>query len=156
MMIRIAHEADCDAIGKLWGQLVAYHRQLDDAMPASAIDGEMRYASRIRNHLGDSYAQTLVAEVEGEVVGFITGMILDLMPEMFEEDVAGMVGDIFVLEAFRNQGVGKALLDALRDWFRLRGASYYEWHVAVKNVTAMRFWEANGGRGTMLRMRATL
>ena len=40
MMIRTANAHDVDAIGELWLQLVAYHRQIDpENMPESARGG---------------------------------------------------------------------------------------------------------------------
>jgi GNAT superfamily N-acetyltransferase len=157
MIIRPAKEADTERIGEMWLDLVNYHRDLDESMPTAAKDGHHRYAQRIRYSLNDSYQKVLVAEENGELLGYVTGMIIDIVPEMFVEERAGMIGDIYVLPNQRGKGIGKALMQVMKDWFKLRGVSYYEWSVASQNTAGVRFWEESmKGKSIMLRMRAAL
>lgn len=157
MIIRLAKPADCDRIGELWRDLVQYHRDLDDNMPTAANDGHIRYAQRLRYGLNDTYQRILVAEENGEIIGYVTGMIVDIVPEMFLEEKAGMIGDIYVQPSRRNQGTGKALMQTMKDWFKLRGITYYELSVASSNPAGIRFWqETMQGKPIMLRMRAAL
>lgn len=157
MIIRPAKVDDAQAIGVLWLDLVQYHRELDDNMPIPADDGLQRYAQRIRNTVYDDLSQTYVAEENGEIVGYVMGMVIDLLPEMFLDERAGMVGDIFVSQERRGEGIGIALMDVMKNWFRLRDVSYYEWYVASANQTGIRFWEHTmHGEAIMLRMRAEL
>jgi GNAT superfamily N-acetyltransferase len=157
MIIRPAKEADTERIGEMWLDLVNYHRVLDDSMPTPAKDGHHRYAQRIRYSLNDSYQKVLVAEENGELLGYVTGMIIDIVPEMFIEERAGMIGDIYVQPNQRGKGIGKALMQVMKDWFKLRGVSYYEWSVASQNIDGVRFWEESmKGKSIMLRMRAAL
>jgi len=157
MIIRLAKETDVETIGALWLELVLYHRQLDEHMPLPARDGSERYAQRILHSLYDSYHSILVAEIDGVVIGYIYGMVIDLVPEMFVVERAGMVGDIYVSEAHRGKGVGKALVQTMKDWFKLRGVRYYEWSVATANQPGIRFWQHTmGGQPIMLRMRAAV
>lgn len=108
MLIRVAQAEDCERIGVLWSQLVAYHRSLDAVMPEAAQDGPQRYAARIQSLLNDPYSRTYVAVVDGEIVGYITGMIADMRLEMFAAEVTGFIGDVFVDEANRERGIGRA------------------------------------------------
>jgi GNAT superfamily N-acetyltransferase len=156
MMIRTASANDVDAIGELWLQLVAYHRQIDpDNMPEAASDGARRYAVRIGDSLDDTHTRVFVAEDKGRIVGYVMGVIVDMLPETFEEARSGFLADIFVLGEYRHQGVGRALVEALRNWFQNRGVTHYEWFVAEKNAEARRFWEKVGGINVMIRMRAS-
>ena len=156
MIVRPVRQADCATVGRLWEQLVGYHRSLDDAMPQAAPDGGERYAVRVESFLNDAHTRTYVAEVDGAIVGYVTGMILDMRPEMFVEEVSGMIGDIFVLETHRKQEVGKALVRAMEGFFASRGIRYYEWFVATANVEGRAFWETLGGRNVVTRMRAEI
>jgi GNAT superfamily N-acetyltransferase len=157
MIIRPAKVEDAERIGQLWLELVAYHRQLDDNMPLPARDGHLRYASRIRHALNDSYQRILVAEDDGEVIGYVYGMVIDLVPEMFLTERAGMVGDIYVEQEHRGTGIGKALMHTMQDWFRLRGVRYYELSVASANQPGIRFWQHTmHGQSIMIRMRVSV
>ena len=157
MIIRPAKKSDTKTIARMWLDFVEFHRQFEEATPQVTEGGEERYAMQIRWSIDDDYAQTFVAEDKGQVVGFVYGMVMSLTAEMFVDERAGMVGDIYVIPEFQRQGVGKALMAAMKDWFKLRGASYYEWHVATENERGIRFWrDIMGGRAFMVRMRASL
>jgi hypothetical protein len=48
-------------------------------------------------------------------------------------------------------------MQAMKDWFKLRDVSHYEWYVAAMNETGIRFWEKTmGGQAVMVRMRASV
>jgi GNAT superfamily N-acetyltransferase len=149
-------EEDAQTIGLLWEQLVMYHRERDTAMPIAAADGAYRYSQRVVNSIRDPYVQTLVAEYDGEVVGYVMGTIVDLLPEMFEAERAGFLADIYVVDGLRGQGIGRALVKALTDWFRGRGIGHMEWYVASSNAEGIAFWESIGGFDVMRRMRLSL
>lgn len=154
MKIRVARSEDADGIGSLWLELVEYHRSLDENMPQPSPDGSHRYAQRIRYTLDDETNLVLVAEEDTVMVGYILGMVIDLLPDVFLAERAGMVADVFVRPEWRGQGVGTALMSAMRDWFVLRGVTHYELYVAAVNAQGRRFWEKTmGGVPVMLRMR---
>lgn len=155
MIIRPVKREEVDEIGKLWFELVTYHRDLSDTMPIPAEDGAERYAARIRWSVDDNHVQTFVAEDEGKLIAYVYGTVVDLLPEMFKDERAGIIGDIYVSAEKRGTGVGTALVQAMKDWFKLRGVSHYEWHVAAMNEQGIRFWEKTmGGKQVMIRMRA--
>jgi GNAT superfamily N-acetyltransferase len=157
MIIRAAKAEDCETIGAFWQALVAHHHDLDSDLPQALADGAARYATRILEQLDDPYRQTLVAlDDDGKLIGYVLGMVMDFMPDLFEQERVGMLADIFVLPEHRGQGVGKALVLALCDWFRARRVTSYEYYVAAKNPQAQAFWQAMGGRASMIRMKATL
>jgi ribosomal protein S18 acetylase RimI-like enzyme len=125
-------------------------------MPVPAEDGAIRYASRIANTLNDTHTRVIVAEEDGEVVGYVMGVIVDLLPEVFEAERSGFVADIFVLAEARGQGTGRALIEAMKRWFRGRGIHHFEWYVASSNKDGIAFWRAVNGEEVMLRMRANI
>ena len=143
-----------EAVAQLWTALVEYHRTLDSSLPPAAPQGAKRYARRLTDRLDDPMSRVLVAEADGKIVGYVLGVVVDLAPEMFAQEASGFLADIFVEEAYRNAGVGTALVDALSAWFKEKGLRYYEWHVAARNTESLAFWQSIGGREVMLRMRA--
>jgi ribosomal protein S18 acetylase RimI-like enzyme len=156
VIIRPVTSEDAPAIAQLWESLVAFHQTLDSALPGAAPNGAGRYTKRLLQHLDDPYTHALVAEDAGEIVGFMLGMIVDLLPDIFAQEPGGFLADMFVDADYRRRGVGKALVNALQDWFREQGVDHFDWHVAAHNADALAFWRSIGGREVMIRMRAQL
>ncbi|MCL4256632.1 MAG: GNAT family N-acetyltransferase, partial [Anaerolineae bacterium] len=121
-----------------------------------ATDGGELYANRMASLLDDSYHQLLVADHNGQLVGFVLGMIADYMPEIFLPETTGFLADIFVDEIYRGVGVGKKLVSGLSAWFKSRGIMTMEWYVASENAPARAFWEHIGGKSLIIRMQLTL
>lgn len=156
VIIRPAQITDADAIATLWEQLVTYHHELDDNLPIAVEDGGRLYADRIIDRLDDTHTQTYVAESKDMVIGYILGVIVDLVPEMFVQETGGFLADIFVDKDHRRQGVGRKLVDELSDWFRTKGVAYLELYVAFENANGRAFWKSVGGRDIMSRIRVQL
>lgn len=154
--IRPAVLDDQEAIARLWAGLVAYHHQRDAALPAAAYQGPKRYARRVVQRLDDPHHCVLVAELDERVVGFVLGMVVDLLADIFDQKPIGFLADIYVDETCRRRGIGRALVAALAAWFRERGLRSFEWQVAACNPEGLAFWRAMGGRDVMVRMRAEL
>lgn len=138
----------------MWEDLVAYHRTLGPDLPKVALDGARKYARLLTQRLNDPYTRAFVAEDDGRHVGFVLGMIVDLVPDIFAEEPCGFLADIYVDSAYRRRGIGRKLVKALVDWFKERGAPYFDWQVASLNKEGQAFWRALGGRDLMVRMRA--
>ncbi len=155
-MIRSANEADAKGIGCLWLEMVAFHQTFDALTFRASEDGGERYAQRIRQRLSDPWTRILVAEVEGELVAYALGLIADITTEMFQPLRSGLLADIYVAADHRRQGLGSELVAQMSDWFQRQKVSHFEWHVSAQNPGAIQFWEAIGGKTTMLRMRATI
>lgn len=155
VVIRAALADDVEQIGILWQQLVDYHVLLDDRLPDAVQNGGRRYARRLYDKLDDEYSRIMVAASGDRVVGYVVGMVVDLTPDLFEQQTSGFLADIFVQPEYRNRGIGKSLVAALVEWFRGRGVRHYEWHVAANNAEALAFWRSLGGESLMIRMRAS-
>lgn len=152
-MIRLAKKTDTQRIGELWLAMVDYHESLGSGMPQASENGAKYYEQGIISRLHDPMTRILVAEVDGEVVGYVLGMIVDLVPDMFKPVKSGFLADIFVMANHRRMGVGRQLVERLMMWFHAHDITYFEWHVASRNLDAVAFWESIGGQSTMLRMR---
>jgi GNAT superfamily N-acetyltransferase len=80
------------------------------------------------------------ALVGGAVVAWDTPEILQLQGR---RDICAL-WDIRVLPSYRGRGVGKALFGAVADWARARGAIGLKVETQTINVTACRFYAAQG------------
>ncbi len=95
-------------------------------------------AGRVRHLIEREDAEVLLALDGPTVLGFGT-IVLDLPSVRFGQ--RAWVEDLAVDPEARSQGVGKALLDALRAWGRDHGASHLELDSGDARVDAHRFYE---------------
>jgi GNAT superfamily N-acetyltransferase len=93
---------------------------------ALPLDGVTRDIFERKVLLDENYEREslIVADVNGQIVGFITCFILHKPIEKvgFRDDT-GFITVFGVHPEFRNQGVGSRLLEAAEDFFRKRGRS---------------------------------
>lgn len=155
-MIRLAEAADVQRIGELWAEMVAFHAAFDGNTFRPAAGGAGLYARRILDRLSDADARVLVVEQEGEIVGYVNGVIADITTEMFMPLRCGLLADIYLQAAYRRRGLGRQLVERLTLWFRAQGVKQFEWHVSAKNSEALAFWKSIGAETTILRMRAMI
>jgi GNAT superfamily N-acetyltransferase len=103
---------------------------------------ERRAAVALRQAIDSHDACVLVAAQEdGELIGFCTAY-QDLHSVRF--GYRAWVEDLAVDPGRRSRGVGKALLDAAKDWGRERGATHLELDSAEARSDAHRFYEREG------------
>lgn len=155
-LIRPVEPRDEAAIARLWAMLTEQHVALDPRLPGATDGAPARYARRMMERRSDPSTMALVAEVGGEVVGYVLGAVIDLHPDLFQHVDAGFIADIFVDPAYRRLGLGRELVATLNQWFQHMGVEQVELQVAARNSEGMRFWEAVGGEPIMIRMRIDL
>ena len=111
-----------------------------------------------RTMLSDPDRLLLVAEtVDGTPAGFLTAYVRRIRDHPALRDQALFhVDDLFVGEAFRRSGIGKALMEkAVREGKR-RGCDALELGVYAFNRNALAFYEAMGMEAEVLRLRLSI
>jgi GNAT superfamily N-acetyltransferase len=130
--IRTARAEEVDRVISLYEWLFA---------PPGSIPGawdERRAAVALREAIASHDSVVLLADDDGELVGFCTGY-QDLHSVRFGFRV--WIEDLAVHPQHRSQGVGKALLDGAKDWARERGATHLELDSGDARPDAHRFYE---------------
>jgi GNAT superfamily N-acetyltransferase len=102
---------------------------------------ERRAVIALRQAIDSHDACVLLADAGGALIGFLTAY-QDLHSVRF--GYRAWVEDFAVDPGHRSRGVGKALLDAAKDWARERGATHLELDSAEPRVDAHRFYEREG------------
>ena len=153
-MIRLARESDAEAIGQMWVEMARYHARFDAETFRLAENGAEVYVLNIRNRLRDPEARVLVAEQGGALVGYVSGVIVDITTEMFLPLRCGYLADLYVMASCRRRGFGTALVERLCLWFRAKDVAHFEWQASARNQAGLAFWRHIGGATTMIRMRA--
>ena len=150
--IRAATSKDLVIVGGLGALLVALHHELDSARFLEATPRTPQgYASFLGTQLEEPDIMILVAEKEGEVIGY-TYAGVEGTDYMSLRGPAGVLHDIVVDPAHRGRGVGQMLLDATLAALGGRGVHQVVLSTAERNPTAQRLFERAGFRRTMIEM----
>ena len=150
--IRPAAPADLTAIGRLGALLVRTHHELDpDRFIAATPQTEHAYGSFLGTQLDEPNIIILVAERDGEVVGY-TYAGVEGNDYMSLRGPAGVLYDIVVDPAYRRLGVGRVLLDATLEALKAKGVPRVVLSTAERNESAQRLFARAGFRRTMIEM----
>lgn len=136
MIVRRATPEDVPAILRLIIALAVYEREPDAVEATVESLTQTLFAE-------DAHVFAHVAEIEGEVVGisvwFLNYSTWTGKPGIYLED-------LFVSEAARGTGAGRALFKALAEEAERLGCARIDWAVLTWNTPAMDFYRAIGGR----------
>jgi GNAT superfamily N-acetyltransferase len=132
--IREAREADVPIVGQLIRELAEYER-LSHAVEATLDD--------LRDTLFGPrrFAEALIAELGNEPIGFA---LFFHNYSTFRGRPGLYVEDVFVREAHRAKGVGKALFRRMAQLALDRGCARMEWAVLDWNEPAINFYRKMG------------
>jgi ribosomal protein S18 acetylase RimI-like enzyme len=152
IVVRSARPADLPAIGRLAALLVQMHHDFDARrfIPATPNTAQ-GYASYLGGELEEPKVVVLVAERDGNVLGYSYAGV-EGHDWMSLRGPAGVVHDIVVDPAHRNEGVGRVLLDATVQALEERGAPRVVLSTAEQNEAAQRLFARAGFRRTMIEM----
>jgi GNAT superfamily N-acetyltransferase len=132
--VRPAAPADVPEILRLIRELADYEHLLHACVADEALLCENLFGP-------DAVAQSLVAEAEGQIVGyaiyFRTFSTFLARPGLFLED-------IYVMPAHRGRGLGKAMLVEICRIARRRGYGRVEWAVLKWNAPSIAFYRSLG------------
>jgi ribosomal protein S18 acetylase RimI-like enzyme len=135
--IRPAVSEDADAIARLFLESAEYHAGLDperySAPAAETISARYREG---RQHPGIA----LVAELSGEIVGFIDAGLERSPDAMHREMTYCQIAEIAVSRQHQNQGIGGRLLRAAEDWGRCQSAEFASLEYHAANTRAGSFY----------------
>ena len=150
--VRPATRDDLDALGELAALLVRMHHEFDPLrfMPATpkTRDG---YASWLGSQLESRSAIVLVAERDGDVLGYTYSTVEG--PDWVSlRGPAGVIQDIIVDPAHRGRGVGRQLLEATIAALEARRVPRVVLSTAARNEGAQRLFARAGFRETMIEM----
>jgi GNAT superfamily N-acetyltransferase len=95
-------------------------------------------AARLTRAMSSDRSEVLVAEADGVIAGICT-VYLDLDSVRFGS--RAWVEDLAIDPSQRSRGLGKALLDAAKDWARAHGATHLELDSGEARADAHRFYE---------------
>jgi GNAT superfamily N-acetyltransferase len=133
--IRKAEERDAAALAAMIAELFSIER---DFVPAPE-----KHEAGIRAILArkEDAAAFVAEEADGGPVGMVT---VQLVISTAQGGPSGLLEDLFVRESHRRRGVASALVAAVEDWCRSRGATRVQLLADAANLNALAFYGERG------------
>lgn len=142
--LRAAGARDIPEIQRLYRQLDRHHAEL---LPGifRPVDGDARGNDVVQKWIERDDADYLLAELDGEVVGFIN-LQRSNHPKypMFRPHDFALIENAMVDKPCRGKGIGKALLAAAIEWARGRDLRHVQTTVWHGNAGAREFYLHQG------------
>ena len=149
--LRPATPSDEPALGRMGAALAQQHHAFDSARFMLPEDVESGYRWWLGREAKKADAVVLVAELDGEVVGYAYGRV-EAVDWNALLDRCGAFHDLWVEEKARGTGVGALLAEALMQRLTALGVPRVVLHTAAKNANAQRLFAKLGWRPTMVEM----
>lgn len=150
-IVRRATDADLGAAAQLGVEIVRLHHATDPKRFFMLDDVERGYAAWLAHELQRPGAVVLVAELQGEIVGYAYGAIEERDWGILA-DAHGALHDICVAASARRMGVGRALMRHMIEHLQRLDAPQILLRAMVQNQAAQRLAAEFGFRPTMLEM----
>jgi GNAT superfamily N-acetyltransferase len=149
LVLRHATVEDLDRIQPMWQAL--YQHQFEHGMLLRLPDGAYdAWLKSIQPFLG-RFASVVLAELDGEIVGFVAGRIRTL-PPYFGSATVGAISEVFVSDQHRSRGIGQRLLAFALKWFEDQQITRVELQVVAGNPDGIRFYRQLGWHEELLQM----
>ena len=149
--IRAATAKDEGRLGRFGGALMRQHHAADPKRFIQVEDPEAGYGRFLVSQTSNPNSLVLVAEHAGAVIGYV---FADVEPTNWMElrGPCGVVQDIYVDEAARRLGAGRALMNAAIAWIRSKGRTQIVLLTKSRNEHAQHLFTTLGFRPTMIEM----
>lgn len=152
LVVRQATRADLPSLGRLGALLVRQHHDFD---PRRFLAADRRtpdhYAEFLASQLDDPDVVVLVAEQDGQVIGY-TFAAMEGYDYKSLRGPAALLHDLLVDPGQRGRGVGSRLLGETISRVKSRGARQIVLATAERNESAQRLFTRMGFRRTMVEM----
>lgn len=148
IIIRDYQDSDRPALEKLFDDFQDYLAALDPLDRLRRLPGYgEKYTEKILDGVKKNQGHIFVAEDEGKVVGFITGIIkkqddeglLDTIPTL-----AGEIYELYVSSDYRGENIGTQLMNKLEEYFKRKKCTLLEVGVFAPNVRTLGFYKNKG------------
>jgi RimJ/RimL family protein N-acetyltransferase len=150
IIIRKATIHDLKTLLDFEQQLIAAERPFDKTLQP----GHTHYYD-IEEMIKASHIELLVAQVNDEVIGSGYARIETAKPYLNHRQYA-YLGFMFVVPAFRGQGINQKIIEALKQWAAAQHINEIRLEVYADNVAAIKAYEKTGFTRHKLEMRMDL
>ena len=137
-MIRIATIDDLESLARLYKEHMIFHNGLD--CEKFEIPSDEECLAKMKDRLADFLYRTIVYEDNGAIYGYADYMMLK--PGTLKGCI--IVGDIFVAQQYRRQGIGTSLVNEIFNDAKNNSCKTVGIDVHINNPIAKKFYEKMG------------
>ncbi len=142
VIIRPPRSGEEEKLGDLIFRFYRFNEEFDPAW--SMIRNAREKAVEVARSYIEGEGKTLVAEIEGEIVGY-THAKTRTYP-MLEASLQGVILELYVKPTSRGRGVATKLVEAISEELKKEGASVITAEFPAANVVARNFYTSRGFR----------
>ena len=142
MVIRKITDNDMDQLAEIWKDFMDFHQAMNPFFTRRP-DGHENFTTFALSLL-EKEDFLLIGAFDGEIMAGYALAQEACYPPVFLMDKYCMLTDIALAEKYRGQGVGKKLIETVKDWAREKGLNRMELRVAHENTNARGFYEKMG------------
>jgi len=142
LTIRRAASSDMERIVELRLLLQEHAEKSNPLIWRMAEEGKKLLKQKVENDLADSNIHVLLAEADGEIIGYVQGEVTrrsDYMPR-----TVGQVSLMYVVKELRRKGVGRRLVKELCKFFKSDKVEDLTVRYIIGNKEAEGFWRKLG------------
>jgi ribosomal protein S18 acetylase RimI-like enzyme len=153
--IRRLDLAELDQLEPLWSALRLHHAAIAPGFgpPRERTDSWLRRCGEYERWLAEPHAFALVAERSCQLLGYAMVHTRRGSPTWPLSEPAAELETLSVLPSERGQGIGNALLDAVRAELAASGIAALSLLLVTGNDEALRFYERHGFKSAAIWMR---
>lgn len=141
---------DIEELCDMWFELQTYHRG-----KAAYMKERREWRDNKDRELGlvvqSNNTIIYIAGIDGKAAGYVRGCVRDMSP-VYENPRIGNLEELYIREGYRRVGVGRRLVESIKEWFKSRGTSRIVINVSHDNPEARRFWTQMGFDVQAIRM----
>ncbi len=160
LKIREYHTNDYDSVCNLMNSLQSHFVQVDsmkESRPFSSKEEARAYIDQGLKDMKEMNGVCFIAETGTEVIGFIQGIVTNHANEVMHNlghkpSIEGWIGLLIVNSEYRGRGVGKKLINRIKQYFLEQKCSTIRLKVMVDNSDSVKMYEKYGFKPKELEM----
>ena len=140
--IQNAKRSDIEKLAQLRLQLQQHCEKSNSLIWQTTKEGETLLKQKVSDNLDDVNGRVLVAELDGEIIGFAYGEILHRTD--YSHGIVGSISTVYVDRKARRKGVGTLLVRRICEFFEKEDVEDVTLRYVVGNREAETFWRKLG------------
>ena len=153
-MIREANAKDRPSLDQMQMELQQYFAEIDsthESLGYQNLEAAHKYMQKMLDDVDNMHGKIFVAERDGEVVGFVQGVIIEhntgddeIYDLSHSPGKEGWIGLLYVKPESRDQKIGQGLLNKIKEYFTDAECTSIRLLVLSDNEKAIKVYRKNG------------